>query len=298
MKDFFENSKSNWVCYKGYELKEKDGVLYITPSENAMPDLYNIMQCREQIIVDALNTGLLCMKKSVDEGKKQKAVMKFVSHYGLLGLMTTITSTPAFMDYEVVHFIKNRFIKAETMDTLEYIAKFFPFEMPQITKNGLAMRWDISGDKTMMALAMTFSDRETAVNMSLQRNYAEPYEWVKTQLIDWALLFTTAHIFYEDDLSEDDKTLYRQMMTVFDSNSPTYHIALRDDKPVLVWNFGSLAIAVQMLFSLSITDDKKPIRVCKQCAKAFISPRPNAVFCSSKCKNQYNVYKSRNKNNS
>ena len=134
--------------------------------------------------------------------------------------------------------------------------------------------------------------------MSLQRNYAEPYEWVKTQLMDWALLFTTAHIFYEDDLSEDDKTLYRQMMTVFDSNSPTYHIALRDDKPVLVWNFGSLAIAIQMLFSLSITDDKKPIRVCKQCAKAFIPPRPNAVFCSSKCKNQYNVYKSRNKNNS
>ena len=42
------------------------------------------------------------------------------------------------------------------------------------------------------------------------------------------------HIFYEDDLSEDDKTLYRQMMTVFDSNSPTYHIALRDDKPVCV----------------------------------------------------------------
>ena len=67
---------------------------------------------------------------------------------------------------------------------------------------------------------------------------------------------------------------------------------------LFVWNFGSLAIAVQMLFSLSITDDKKPIRVCKQYAKAFIPPRPNAVFCSSKCKNQYNVYKSRNKSNS
>ena len=50
------------------------------------------------------------------------AEKKFVSQNSLLGLMTTITSTPAFMDYEVVHFIKNRFIKAETMDTLEYIA--------------------------------------------------------------------------------------------------------------------------------------------------------------------------------
>lgn len=68
------------------------------------------------------------------------------------------------------------------------------------------------------------------------------------------------------------------MMTMFDSNSLKYHIALHEDKPVLVWNFGSLAIAIQMMFSLSITDDKKPIRVCKQCAKAFIPPRSNAVF--------------------
>ena len=34
----------------------------------------------------------------------------------------------------------------------------------------------------MMALAMTFTDRETAVNMSFQRTYAEPYEWVKHNL--------------------------------------------------------------------------------------------------------------------
>ena len=135
MKDFFKNSRSNWVRYKSYEFKEKDGVLYITPSENAMPDLYNIMKCREKIIVDALNIGLLCMKQNINEEEKKKVVMEFVSHYGLLGLLTTITSTPAFMDYEVVHFIKNRFIKAETMDTLEYIAKFFPFEIPRITKN-------------------------------------------------------------------------------------------------------------------------------------------------------------------
>ena len=180
------------------------------------------------------------------------------------------------------------------MDTLEYIAKFYPFEMPDIAKNGLEMRWNISGDNTMMALAMTFTDRETAVNMSFQRTYAEPYEWVKTQFIDWALLFTTSTIYYENEFNDSEKELYRQMMTVFNANSPTYHILLLD-KPTLVWNFGSLAIAVQMLFSLSLTDDKTPIRLCKHCAKAFIPSRPNALFCSSKCKNQYNVYKSRAK---
>ena len=295
MRNFFEHSKSNWVKYREYELKEKDGVLYIKSTDDAMPNIYNIIEKKEDIVVDALNVGLLCMSKDKEkEAEQQAAVMGFISRYGLLGLMTTITSTPSFMDYEVVHFIKNRFIKAETMDTIEYISKFYPFEMPDIAKNGLEMRWNISGDNTMMALAMTFTDRETAVNMSFQRNYAEPYEWVKTQFIDWALLFTTSTIYYENEFNDSEKELYRQMMTVFNANSPTYHILLLD-KPTLVWNFGSLAIAVQMLFSLSLTDDKTPIRLCKHCTKAFIPSRPNALFCSSKCKNQYNVYKSRAK---
>lgn len=295
MRNFFEHSKSNWVKYSEYELKEKDGVLYIKPADDAMPNIYNIMETKEDIVVDALNVGLLCMSKDKEkEAEQQAAVMGFISRYGLLGLMTTITSTPSFMDYEVVHFIKNRFIKAETMNTIEYISKFYPFERPDIAKNGVEMRWNISGDNTMMALAMTFTDRETAVNMSFQRTYAEPYEWVKTQFIDWALLFTTSTIYYENEFNDSEKELYRQMMTVFNANSPTYHILLLD-KPTLVWNFGSLAIAVQMLFSLSLTDDKTPIRLCKHCAKALIPSRPNALFCSSKCKNQYNVYKSRAK---
>lgn len=287
MRKFFEHSKSNWVKYSEYELKEKDGVLYIKPADDAMPNIYNIMETKEDIVVDALNVGLLCMSKDKEkEAEQQTAVMEFISRYGLLGLMTTITSTPSFMDYEVVHFIKNRFIKAETMDTIEHISKFYPFEMPDIAKNGLEMRWNISGDSTMMALAMTFTDRETAVNMSFQRTYAEPYEWVKTQFIDWALLFTISTIYYENEFNDSEKELYRQMMTVFNANSPTYHILLLD-KPTLVWNFGSLAIAVQMLFSLSLTDDKTPIRLCKHCAKAFIPSRPNALFCSSKCKNPF-----------
>ena len=277
MKDIFEHAKSNWVRYSKYELKEKDGILYIKPTDDAKPDIYNILKHKEDIVVEALNIGLLCMNRDKEKEAEQKeAILGFVSRYGLLGLMTTITTTPSFMDYEIVHFIKNRYIKAETMDTIEYISYFYPFEMPQVEKDGLAM---------------TFTDRETAVNMSFQRNYAESYEWVKTQFLDWALLFTTASLYYENSFEDKDKELYQQMMTVFSTNSPTYHIKLLD-KPTLVWNFGSLAIATQMLLSLSMTDDKTPIRLCKHCTKAFIPTRPNALFCSSKCKNQYNVYKS------
>lgn len=294
MENLFKNTRANWVRYSKYELKEKDGVLYITPTNDATPDIYNIIKNSEEIVLDALNIGRLCMDKE-KETEQQDAIMGFVSRYGLLGLITTITATASFMEYEVVHFNKNRFIKTETMDTLEYLAKFFPFEMPSVKKNGILFNWGIGGDTAMMALALTMDDRTTAVNMSFQRTYAEPYEWVKTQFIDWAFIFNTSVIYYDiKHGNEETRHLYQQAISIFDGKSPTYHIALFD-KPTLVWNFNSLAIAIQMFFSMSLTDEKNPLRMCKHCAKIFIASRPSAVFCGPHCKNRYNVYKSRAK---
>ena len=42
-------------------------------------------------------------------------------------------------------------------------------------------------------------------------------------------------------------------------------------------------------------DDDQPLRLCKHCQKVFLGSRSNAAFCSPRCKNQYNVYKSRSK---
>ena len=73
-----------------------------------------------------------------------------------------------------------------------------------------------------------------------------------------------------------------------------YRIALLD-KPTIIWDFRSLLLGVQMMFSFMLTDEAKPLRVCRHCDKVFIAGHPNAAFCSPRCKNQYNVYKSRAK---
>ena len=108
---------------------------------------------------------------------------------------------------------------------------------------------------------------------------------------------TTSVLYYEDyDLiDEDTRNLYRQAMAAFDGIAPTYHIALLD-KPTIMWDFHSLLLGIQMMFSFMLTDDKRPLRICKHCTKAFVASRPSAVFCSPQCKNQHNVYKSRAKN--
>ena len=191
MRNLFEQSRSHWVRYDHYELKTaEDGKRYITPGKNAKPDVYNPLKEVPNIVLDALNVGMLMMGRK-PEAEVEKAIMEFVTRYGLLGLMTALPTTPSFMDYEAVYLPKNHFIKEESMATDKYLSLFYPFDQLDLVKNGIESTWNVSGDRTMVALTMTFMDEPMAKNMSFQREYAEPYDWVAQQFKDWA--FTLDH---------------------------------------------------------------------------------------------------------
>ena len=67
-------------------------------------------------MLDALNVGMLMMGRK-PEAEVEKAIMEFITRYGLLGLMTALPTTPSFMDYEAVYLPKNHFIKEESKAT-------------------------------------------------------------------------------------------------------------------------------------------------------------------------------------
>ena len=297
MRNLFERTSSHWVRYSEYEwLAAEDGTLYLTPAKNAKPEIYDPLKDAQQLVLDALNIGRLCMSKKPDSDI-QKEVRAFALKYGLFGLMTALPTTPKFMEYENVYLPKNHFIKEETMRTEDYLALFFPFDKLDVIKRGVESLWNIQNDRAMMALAMTMSDKPMAVNMCFQREYAERYDWLKQQFTNWIFVFSTSMLYYEDydKTDEDTRNLFRQSMAAFDGNAPTYHIALYD-KPTIVWDFHSLLLGIQMMFSFMLTDDTKPLRLCKHCTKVFVASRPSNQFCSPECKNRYNVYKSRKKN--
>ena len=291
-----DRMNAHWVRYSDYEWKtDKEKKLYLTPVKDAEPEIYDPMKEYEAIVVCVMNIGRLCMGKKPDE-EIQAAIRDFALKYGLLGLMTALPTTPTFMDYEAVYLPKNHFIKAETMNTLEYVALFFPFGGIDLKKRGLNSLWNIEGDRSMMALAMTMSDKPMAVNMGFQREYAERYDWMKQQFVDWVFTLTTSDLYYEDYdlLDEDIRNLYRQAMAAFDGIAPTYHIALLE-KPTIIWDFHSLLLGIQMMFSFMLTDEKTPLRLCRHCMKVFVASRPSNQFCSPECKNRHNVYKNRAK---
>ena len=135
MKNLFEQSRSHWVRYDRYELKTAaDGKRYVTPAKDAKPDVYNPMKEMPGMVLDALNVGMLMMGRRTDVDV-ETAILEFVTKYGLLGLMTALPTTPSFMDYEAVYLPKNHFIKAETMETEDYLALFYP--MVWATQTGL-----------------------------------------------------------------------------------------------------------------------------------------------------------------
>ena len=129
MSNLFQKTSSNWARYDKYEWKEdKEGTLYITPSPDAKVSLYNPLKDSEQMVLKAVNLGLMCMDKNNTKERLQNAIMDFVTGYGLLGFMTALPTTPDFITYHAVYLPKNHFIKAESMTTEKYLSYFFPFD--------------------------------------------------------------------------------------------------------------------------------------------------------------------------
>jgi hypothetical protein len=296
LNDLFRKTDAYWVRYDDYAYREHGGELFLLPTVGSNVSVYDPLKVADALIVDALNIGLLCIRKQPLETKKE-AIRDFAVKYGLLGFMTALPTTPDFTDYDYVYLPKNRFIKTETMDANAYVDMFFPFDKPGFLKTANQAEYHVMldhNDREQTALALTFGDSSMALNMETRRGYGERYEWLSDQFIDWAYSLCAATFYYEEK-DETERELHRRAMKAFGGIAPHYRVALYGDKPTLVWDFHSLLQTIQIIFSFALTDGERPIRICKNCSKAFLAQDARSLYCSPACKNKYNVGKSRNK---
>ena len=143
----------------------------------------------------------------------------------------------------------------------------------------------MEGDTDAMALAMTFASDPDAMSISFQKEYAEPVEWIAKALKDLTFPFITSKYYYEhgDAFNADEKKLMAQGVAAFGGIAPTYRIALLD-KPTIVWDFHSLLIGLQMMFSFMMAEDKTPLRMCDSCDTIFVATRKTQRFCCDACR--------------
>ena len=94
-------------------------------------------------------------------------------------------------------------------------------------------------------------------------------------------------LYYEERDTGDKRTLelYRRGLACFEGNAPTYHLSLQD-RPVIVWDYHSLMLAIKFLFSVKLTAEKNPMSLCEHCRMVFYAPRADSRFCSAECRNK------------
>ena len=290
MKQLFERVSSYWVRYDKYEIRtDTKGTKYITAAADAKPDIFGPLEDAQTMVLEALNVGRLFFGKKAPKQEQEAAILRFVHHYGLLGLMTALPTTPKFMQYEKVYLPKNHFIRDEALETERFLNYFFPFKKLDLRKRGVEYVWDVKGDTDAVALAMTFASDPDAMSMSFQKEYAEPLDWIAKALRDMTFPFITSKYYYEhgDAFNADEKKLMAQGVAAFGGIAPTYRIALLD-KPTIVWDFHSLLIGLQMMFSFMLAEDNTPLRVCDSCDTIFVAKRNNQRYCCHKCRRNTN----------
>ena len=286
MKQLFERTSSCWVRYDKYVIrKDANGVKYITAAPDARPQIIDPLEDAQTMVLDALNAGRLFFGKKASEREQEAGILRFVHRYGLLGFITALPTTPKFMHYEKVYLPKNHFIREEALETEQFLDYFFPFQKLNLRKRGMKSVWEVEGDTDTIALMLTFSNEPEAMRMSFLKEYAEPVEWIAKALKDLTFPFITRKYFYEeaDAFDADEKKLMAQGVAAFGGIAPTYRIALLD-KPTIVWDFHSLLIGLQIMFSFMLAEDKTPLRMCPHCDTIFVAKRSNQRFCCDACR--------------
>ena len=82
-------------------------------------------------------------------------------------------------------------------------------------------------------------------------------------------------------MEEETRDIYRAGMAAFEGIAPEYHIELRD-RPTMVWDFHSLLLAIQMMFSFMLVDETATLKLCPNCYKAFFAENAD-VDCCEEC---------------
>lgn len=290
--------KTFWFRYDSYEMKEIEEKNYITPKENSKVVMYDPFDFSDDILVDILNVGRFVEKNDIENAIKN--IMKFVENYGLLGELTYLPLNTDIVKQSKVYLPAGNLVSnRETLPADEYIELFLKCKKKQkvvIKKNTKGEILELSVENEMNPLAIIDRPAEYAVVFS--RAYSECLVWIMHYARTLYLIFEAIEN-YSKTQDAYTRQRYDTRIKEFNPSKIACKILMgesKEDKPVIEWNFNSLKLAIDTMFALNETSERKTVKMCKHCGKPFSSENLKAEYCSPQCRNQANVYKSRAKN--
>lgn len=299
------NFKGLWAKYEKYKIFEFNNEVYIKPFEHTKSSIYDIFDISNQICVDFLMLG----KKAYDYKDKsdvncilmskqkeyQSAVIDFVGKYGLLGILTLRLKNNNIISTGKV-IIQESNITQELLPN-DYIKPYF------------------IGNKVINKIDFNNGINSDIINLYGSKNPIDENEdFEKTE--DYKLIFSDEYtekiseilllaknlynIFYlveKSSWTEDPtkKITYETFAKDFCPTNLSFEFSFAQEKRFLNWNFNSLFQAIELIFALNETNDRKEIKMCKHCSKPFIAKNIKADYDTISCRNVANVYKNRAK---
>lgn len=252
-----------YIRYSEYEIKDnKQGERVVIPARTAQLEIYNPIEKAEELLTALLNTGW-SMKETTPE-KTEELILDFVNQYGLLGAIAELPLNKDFYDRELVFIDENLFMSSGIMATEDFEDLFLEKAKPRITKS---FKLD---------------------DYIKSKNYSEPITWIAEYIHElYEVLLLSVKYKAEPDavsflLNDRLKTNIRYRLTV-------------TDRIQMQYEFYSLMGILNFTMANLLSAEGAPLKICKHCQKAFISQNKRAEFCSERCRNQFNVYKSRAK---
>lgn len=277
--------------FEEYEIKTIKGIKYVVPklNESTIPPYTSIdfedYEENDKPLIDFINLGKLSLENKKDT---DKLLIDYINKYGLLGLIHNLPVNRYYtLDTKVLLKEFNNVSGIEwydafnTMEILDYFKIFFP------TATNKEINDIIEKSNKLLCQRSMEKFITPDINELYYKN--KKYYEQADMIVSYAkTLYKILKELRNDNEDYKDYSLIERL----ESN----HIRTNLNYNGITIHVRSLKEYIDEDFKLFAIEEKKYLKLCKHCGKAFTAPNPKTEYDTFSCKNQENVYKSRSRN--
>lgn len=277
--------------FEEYEIKVINDIKYVVPKFDSNSYMnYSLISFddykeNDKPLIDFINLGKLSLE---NKEETDSLLLDFVNQYGLLGLIHNLPVNRYYtLDKKVLLKEFNNISGKEyydafnTMEIVDYFKVFFPTATDKEIEKLI--------EKSNKLICMRSMEKFITPELNELYYKNEKYYEQVDMIVSYA---QTLYKILKELKKEDGENIHYSLIEKLESN----HIRTNLEYNGITIHVRSLKEYIDEDFKLFAIEEKKYLKLCKHCGKAFTAPNPKTEYDTFSCKNQENVYKSRARN--
>ncbi len=277
--------------FEEYEIKVINNIKYVVPKFDSNSYMnyglisFDDYEENDKPLIDFINLGKLSLE---NEKEIDSLLLDFVNQYGILGLIHNLPINRYYtLDKKVLLKEFNNVTGKEyydcfnTMDILDYFKIFFPTASKDEIKELI--------EKSNKLICQHSMEKFITPDLNELYYKNEKYYEQVDMIVNYAQML---YNILKELKKDNGENIYHSLIEKLESN----HIRTNLEYNGITIHVRSLKEYIDEDFKLFAIEEKKYLKLCKHCGKAFTAPNPKTEYDTFSCKNQENVYKSRARN--